>query len=394
MSNVFASFGGITNVPKVPQFVIGETDVDLYLKDIERTLKKVGGVINELGIAVEASHAVDQSRILNLTADNIFANNIITEDLTVGSDGNIILSGLQDTIDIFDNQAIPELRVRIGKLGATATEWGIQVMDSAGVVKFQSSTATFIDGAIITNATIASAKIINVDGSIIDTNSITSAKIVSLDGAKLQALTVDSSAIAGLAITESKIGTGAVTNSKIGAFAITDSEIATGAVTNSKIGSLAVTNAKIGTLAVTDSEIDNLTISTGKHQANAITDSTVDAGTNLSWATTDSAEKTTCSASVATGGVDVVVLWSGEFTKSSVSTPTVKVRYKRAGVTQKELDYYIDQNQSYGMTLVYTDTGTTGTHTLTITIDPSASPVSPGTYNLNNSQCTFILLKT
>lgn len=384
----FASFGGLLSPPKVP-VLTPDVPLEDYLSQIESHLKKVNGTISELGIAVESSHAVDQSRIINLTADNIFANNIITEDLTVGSDGNITLSGLQDRIDIFDNQAVPELRVRIGKLGATATEWGIQVMDSAGAVKFQSSTATFIDGAIITNATIVDAKIVDVDGNKLQNGTVTDAKINDISYSKITSVAVTNSDIVSVAY--SKITSVAVTNADI--VSVAWSKITSVNITDTDIQALTITGGSIANLTIVDGKIGNTTISTGKHQANAITDSTVVNAGNVTWTggITDHPEKTLTSQSVATGGVDVIVLYGADYNDSGTSAMvTFTVRYKRSGSTQKTIVY--PTSRDHNISVVFTDTGTTGTHTLSITGDPSNG--SNGTQTVSNQHATFILLKT
>ena len=124
---------------------------------------------------------VDGLRVVNLTADNITANTIFTNDFYVGSDGSgsIEMSGTTTQLIIKDEAGTD--RVIMGDFGASNTDWGIKVLDSTGTVKFQSTSTTFIDGAIITNATITGGKIANatITGGNIGSNTVANSNIAS-----------------------------------------------------------------------------------------------------------------------------------------------------------------------------------------------------------------------
>ena len=144
---------------------------------------------------------VDGLRVVNLVADNIAANTIFTNDFYIGDDGNgsIAMSGTTTQIIIKDEVGTD--RVILGDFGGSNTDWGIKVLDSTGTVKFQSTSATFIDGAIITNATITGGKIANatITGGNIGSNTVANSNIASgLSASKVTTgtLTVSSATVA------------------------------------------------------------------------------------------------------------------------------------------------------------------------------------------------------
>jgi len=140
-----------------PKFVEGQEKS--YVKKIATYMKHVANSVNDIGLATKAGYLIDTVRILNLTAANIFANNIITELLKVGLDGRIELDGINQKITIRDGNGT--IRVELGRFSATLSDWGIRVSNSAGTIIFQATSATFINGAIITDATITNAKVLN-----------------------------------------------------------------------------------------------------------------------------------------------------------------------------------------------------------------------------------------
>lgn len=148
-------------------------DVESRIVNIEKYLHSIFVSFMELNSALEAGWLIRDPRVISLTADKIQANTIFSQDLYLGSNKKIKLLGSQDLITVEDNQAIPQVRVRIGKLGTGNKQWGIEVMDDTGTVRFRASNITEIDGAVIKDATIVGAKIL--DGAVSTTKVATSA---------------------------------------------------------------------------------------------------------------------------------------------------------------------------------------------------------------------------
>lgn len=173
----------------------GSKDIDTYVKEIEKYLQVQLVGLTEMQASLTEGWIVDGLRVTNLTAANIFANNIITETLYLGSDGNgsITLSSIPIRIIIKDEAGTN--RVEIGDFGASNTDWGIKVSDASGTVKFQSTTVTFMDGAIITNATIQDAKIVDLNGTKLVNSTVGNAKISDMSASKINVgtLVVDGS---------------------------------------------------------------------------------------------------------------------------------------------------------------------------------------------------------
>ena len=180
---------------------LGNKDPGIWLKEVDKYLADQAVSLTDMQSSITQGWIIDGLRVINLTADNIAAETIFTQDLYVGSDGNgsIGLLGTQTQIVIKDENGTD--RVLAGKFGASATDWGIKVLDNTGTVRFQSTSTTFIDGAILTNATITDAKIVNstITGGKIAPSTITNSNIATgISAAKITTgtLTVTSSGVA------------------------------------------------------------------------------------------------------------------------------------------------------------------------------------------------------
>jgi len=120
----------------------------------------------------------------NISADSISAGAITTPLITLGSNANVELDGPNQRIRILDDA--DTVRMVLGKTGAGATDWGLEVFNSAGTKKFDlQDGAIDVDGAEIQDATITGAKIGSAE--------ITDAKIASatITGAKIGNATID-----------------------------------------------------------------------------------------------------------------------------------------------------------------------------------------------------------
>lgn len=175
------TFGDTAFTP-VPRFTPGKA-TDVYLGELDKYLADQFVSIMDMQASLTQGWIVDGLRVINLTAQNITSETIFTQDLYVGEDSQLELSGTTDQILVRDDNGTT--RLIIGNLGSGATEWGIKVIDSSGTVKFQSSSATFIDGAIITNATISDSKIVDVDGSKLTDGTVSNSKLGSISANKI-----------------------------------------------------------------------------------------------------------------------------------------------------------------------------------------------------------------
>lgn len=149
------------NLPAPPLLKAGQEEK--FLKGVSNYLNNVFLAFADIGTAIRNGWLVQDVRLVNLTADTILAGSILTGDLTVGAEESIVINGATNQITVKDNQASPVTRVTIGKLGSGTTQYGVEVKDASGTVRFRTSDVTEIDGAIIKNATITGAKIIDAE---------------------------------------------------------------------------------------------------------------------------------------------------------------------------------------------------------------------------------------
>ena len=191
-----ASFAG-TFVPPPPAFEPKWT-ADQKADKLREYLNGQFAAINEMQNSIESGWLIDTVRILNLTVDNVFADQILTETLYVGSAQKIQLLGASNTIEIYDEQGTPQLRTRIGDLGTGTSNWGQEWWDSSGTLIMSVGDTVFIDGAVINDATITNAKIFDVNGTKLTNNSVAHGKISSVNASTISVgtLTADGSPVA------------------------------------------------------------------------------------------------------------------------------------------------------------------------------------------------------
>lgn len=151
-----ASFAG-TFVPPPPAFEPKWT-ADQKADKLREYLNGQFSAINEMQNSIESGWLIDTVRILNLTVDNVFADQILTETLYIGSSQKIQLLGASNTIEIYDEQGTPQLRTRIGDLGTGTSNWGQEWWDSSGTLLMSVGDTVFIQGAVIVDATLTNAK--------------------------------------------------------------------------------------------------------------------------------------------------------------------------------------------------------------------------------------------
>lgn len=177
------SFVNIDLLPPV-LFEKGKNPED-YLLKLNQHLLHISEWSQQLDLSVRNGWLVPNARVISISAEKVTANTIFTQDLFVGDEQNIQLLGTSNVIDVYDNQATPQLRTRIGKLGAGNDNWGQSWLNAAGTEIMRVGDTVFIDGAIITDATLTGAKII--DGEIINSK----LDDLSVSTGKLQGNSVD-----------------------------------------------------------------------------------------------------------------------------------------------------------------------------------------------------------
>jgi hypothetical protein len=142
-----------------------------------------------------ASAIVTNAKITDLDASKLIAGSIITKLLYVSAaaGGRIEIDGSANRIRVLDAQATPVVRALIGKLGTTATDWGITLFGANGVAFLD---ASGLDGTFIHDLTVDSIKI--KDGAVSGQVLATGGSLSGLDANEVNFLTaVFPGAIAG-----------------------------------------------------------------------------------------------------------------------------------------------------------------------------------------------------
>jgi|GEM_PF-6444588 len=240
----------------------------------------------QITTALIADLAVTNAKINDLAASKLTAGTIAAGSIYLGG-ANFLLDGTATRVTIQDDQAIPVTRVKLGKTGVGATDYGLQVYDGSGnlivdigglgtnVVGTNQLQALAVTSAKIANLTITAAQIADatIAASKIVAGTITANEIADLTitGGKLANATITATQIADLAVTTGKIALLAVTGAQIDNATITASKIAVGTITANEIADLTITAAKITNLTIDASKIADLTITGGKLAAATIT---------------------------------------------------------------------------------------------------------------------------
>lgn len=158
------------------------------LEELSRYNRGVARYNDDLYNILHSGYLVRSFRVESLEAGKIGAGTITTNQLFLGSQ-NFTLDGVLSQMRVQDAQNPPVTRVEIGAFGS-GSDYGIKVRDAAGTLVFQAASTTFINGAVITNATISNAKITDVDGNKIHNGTIGDSKIANLSAGKITAGTL------------------------------------------------------------------------------------------------------------------------------------------------------------------------------------------------------------
>ena len=145
-------------LPSPPVFKAGE-----YLEYVDTKLptflKSQHSALLDFILAVQSEFLVGNEQIFDLSAEKISSNTQFTNNVYVGAESKIALNGPSNTIEIKDSQDPVQTRVKLGKLGSGTNNYGIQVMDASGTVKFQTGSSVFVDGGIITADSVTATQI-------------------------------------------------------------------------------------------------------------------------------------------------------------------------------------------------------------------------------------------
>lgn len=187
---------GVTQAPRLTR----SKTVEKYLKELDSWLPKLVLDIDEMQTSLASGWLIDNVRIIDLTASTITSESIFTQDLYIGEDQQIELSGTTNQILVEDENGTT--RVKIGDLGTGATNWGIEAYDSGGNLKFSAGDTVFIDGAVITDATIVNSKLVSMAGS-----KLTGSDFVSHAMLKANAVEADNINVSTLSAITANVGT-------------------------------------------------------------------------------------------------------------------------------------------------------------------------------------------
>lgn len=91
---------------------------------------------------------IDSAKIANLAADKLTAGTINAAQIYLGAN-NVELDGAGSRIRVYDDQSIPVERVRLGKTGTGAQDYGLIIRDASGNIVFSVDGAYYTDGTQI-----------------------------------------------------------------------------------------------------------------------------------------------------------------------------------------------------------------------------------------------------
>ena len=208
------SFDDIT-IPQPPVQIDTEL-IDYVSNKLPQFLNTQYLALLDFVSAVQNAFLVNNAQILDVGADKIINDTQFVNNVFVGAESKIALNGLTNQITITDNQGSPVTRVILGKLSSTSDDYGIKIVDAAGVVKFQSGSTTVMDGGIITANTITATQINanTITATEIAANTITATELAAdsvtateIDVANLSAISADLGTVTAGTITGGTIRT-------------------------------------------------------------------------------------------------------------------------------------------------------------------------------------------
>ena len=216
MSGNNYSFDDIS-LPQPPIFVEGQV-IEYVTEKVPQYFTSQYLALLDFVSSVQNAFLIDSDQVNSLDADKITNNTQFTQSVFVGAESKIKLDGVTNQITITDRQGSPVTRVILGKISDATDDYGIRVIDAAGVVKFQSGSTTVMDGGIITANTITATQIDadTITATQIAANTITATELAAnsvtateIDVANLSAISADLGTVTAGTLTGGTIRTSA-----------------------------------------------------------------------------------------------------------------------------------------------------------------------------------------
>lgn len=300
------------NIPQPPVYVEGEI-LDYVTDKLPQFFNSQYIALLDFVSSVQNAFLIDSDQVNSLDADKITNNTQFTQQVFVGAESKITLDGLNNLITVDDNQGTPVTRIKIGKVGSGTNEYGIQVIDEAGTVRFQTGSSTFLDGGIIS------------------ADSITATQIAAstITTTELAANTITADDIAASTITATELAAGAVTAGKINVSELSAIVADLGTVTAGTITGGTVQTAASGARVELASSGLNAYKADGTQTVDVNTDGTFrfgpSGGNNIAW---DNSTITVTGDIIATGNIE-----DGAITSPAITTGTFNTEVSQTEFT-------------------------------------------------------------
>lgn len=247
--------------------------------------------------------AVNNAKIANVSAGKLTADTVISNRIYLGA-SQIALDGPNAQITIADTQASPVTRVKIGKLGAGSSDYGVIIYDASGSV--------IVSNTGLGTAIVGTTNIVDL--------AVTDAKINTLTASKLTAGTIDASVITVTNLNASNISTGSMNASFLVAGSITATQIASATITGAKIAANTITAGNIVAGTITATEIASGTITGSKIAATTITASNIVSGTITG---TQIAATTIAASNIVSGTITTTQIASNTIVAGNIAASTI-----------------------------------------------------------------------
>lgn len=325
MSGNNYSFDDIS-IPQPPILVEGQM-VDYLTEKIPVFFNSQYLALLDFVSAVQNAFLIDSDQVNSLDADKITNNTQFTQSVFIGAESKIKLDGLNNLITVDDSQGTPVTRIKIGKLGSGTNEYGVQVIDAGGTIRFQSGTSTFLDGGIIS------------------ADSITATQIAAstITTTELAANTITADDIAAGTITATELDAGAVTAGKINVSQLSAIAADLGVVTAGTITGGLIQTAASGARVELATTGLNAYKADGTQTVDVNTDGTFrfgpSGGNNIAW---DNSTITVTGDIIATGNIE-----DGAITSPAITTGTFNTE-----VSQTEFTASIDRTTKGGNVII------------------------------------------
>jgi len=294
------SFDDIT-IPQPPVYIEGQV-LDYVTEKIPQFFNSQYIALLDFVGAVQNAFLIDSDQVNSLDADKITSNTQFTQSVFVGAESKIKLDGANNLITVDDSQGTPVTRVKIGKVGTGTNEYGIQIIDAGGTIRFQTGSSTFIDGGIIS------------------ADSVTATQIAAstITTTQLAANTITADDIASSTITATELAAGAVTAGKINVSELSAIVADLGTITAGTITGGTIQTAASGARVELASSGLNAYKSDGTQTVDVNVDGTFrfgpSSGDNVAW---DNSNLTVSGDIIATGNIQ-----DGAVTVPTVTTGT------------------------------------------------------------------------